>query len=90
MVEWDRQKAKTNFVKHGVSFLEATTVLDDPYGLVLEDAVHSVNELRFLSVGYSDRHRILAVIYTERNNDIRIISARPATPSEQKMYEKGF
>jgi uncharacterized protein len=88
MVEWDGKKASINLSKHGISFIEATSVLDDPYVLILDDPLHSIGELRFLAVGYSNQNQILAVIYTERNNDIRIISARPATRQEQKTYEQ--
>jgi uncharacterized protein len=88
MVEWDGEQAKTNRFKHGIAFLEATSVLDDPYVLILDDPLHSIGEQRFLAVGYSDRNQLLAVIYTERNNDIRIISARPATTQERKSYEQ--
>jgi uncharacterized protein len=88
MVEWDGEKAKINRFKHGIAFLEATSVLDNPYVLILDDPRHSIGEQRFLAVGYSDRNQLLAVVYTERNNDIRIISARPATTQERKSYEQ--
>ena len=90
MVEWDGEKAKANLFKHGISFIEATSVLDDPRVLILDDSFHSIGELRFLAVGYSDQNNLLAVIYTERNNDIRIISARPVTRQERKTYEQDF
>jgi uncharacterized protein len=88
MVEWNGDKARSNLIKHGVSFIEATSVLDDPLALTLDDRLHSIGEIRLSTIGYSDRHRILVVIYTERNNTIRIISARPATPKERKIYEQ--
>lgn len=88
MVEWDGTKAKTNLKKHGVSFIEAASVLDDPFALTLGDRQHSIGESRFLIIGYSDRHRVLVVIYTERGDQMRLISARPATSKEQKMYEQ--
>jgi uncharacterized protein len=56
--------------------------------LILEDSFHSIGERRFLAVGYSDRNQLLAVIYIERNNDIRIISARSGTTQERKSYEQ--
>ncbi len=88
MVEWDGKKAKGNLVKHGISFIEAISVLDDPYVLTLDDPLHSIGELRFLAVGYSEQNNLLAVVYTERNSDIRVISARPVTRQERKMYEQ--
>jgi uncharacterized protein len=88
MVEWDGAKARSNRFKHNVSFIEAASVLDDPYVLILDDPLHSIGELRFLAIGYSDRRQLLAVIYTERNNDLRIISARPGTTQERKSDEQ--
>ncbi len=88
MVEWDGDKARTNLIKHGVSFIEGASVLDDPLALTIDDRLHSIGESRFLTIGYSDRHRILVVIYTERGDIVRLISVRPATPKERKMYEQ--
>ena len=88
MVEWDGKKAKGNLIKHGISFIEAISVLDDPCVLILDDPLHSIGELRFLAVGYSEQNNLLAVVYTERNNDIRVISARPVTRQERKIYEQ--
>jgi uncharacterized DUF497 family protein len=85
--EWDENKARSNIQKHGISFAEATTVFDDPYYLTFDDPLHSVEELRFLSIGYSIKQRLLVVVYTERNYNIRIISARLATKNERSLYE---
>ncbi len=90
MVGWDGMKAKGNLVKHGISFIEAISVLDAPYALTLDDPLHSIGELRFLAVGYSEQNNLLAVVYTERNNDIRVISARPVTRQERKVYEQNL
>jgi uncharacterized DUF497 family protein len=85
--EWDENKARSNLKKHGISFVEATTVFDDPYYLTWDDPLHSVEELRFLGIGYSIKQRLLVVVYTERNYNIRIISARLATKHERSLYE---
>ena len=86
--EWDDQKAIENLSKHGVSFGEATEVFYDPNALEVEDVEHSSDELRFVIVGYSTS-RILYVVFAERHRDIiRIISARPPTPAERKLYEE--
>jgi uncharacterized protein len=85
--EWDENKARSNIQKHGISFAEATTVFDVPYYLTFDDPLHSVEELRFLSIGYSIKQRLLVVVYTERNYNIRIISARLATKNERSLYE---
>ena len=86
--EWDDQKAFENVEKHGVTFGEATEVFYDSTALEGEDVEHSHNESRFFIIGYSSS-RILFVVFAERlGNVIRIISARPPTPSERKLYEE--
>ena len=86
--EWDDQKAIENIEKHGVSFGEATEVFYDPNAFEGEDVDHSRDESRFFIIGYSTS-RILFVVFAERlGNVIRIISARPPTPSERKLYEE--
>ena len=86
--EWDPDKAKANLAKHGVGFLEAATVLGDPLSLTIPDPNHSEGEQRFVSVGMSDRARLLVVAHTEWGERIRIISARRATRREQRAYER--
>lgn len=86
--EWDISKAAKNEEKHGITFLEATSVFGDPLELTISDAAHSAGEYRFLSIGRSNAGNLLVVSYTERyQNLIRIISARKATRQEQKYYE---
>jgi uncharacterized DUF497 family protein len=85
--EWDPKKAATNLTKHGVTFSEAATVFGDPLEVTIADPDHSEAEFRFLSIGHSEAGRLLVVAYTERNNYIRIITARPATPQEARHYE---
>jgi uncharacterized DUF497 family protein len=85
--EWDAQKAVENLVKHGVSFGEATEVFYDPNAVEVEDTKHSFDEARFVIIGYSTS-RMLYVIFAERHmNVIRIVSARPPTPTERELYE---
>jgi uncharacterized protein len=86
--EWDDKKARTNFIKHGVSFEEAVTVFLDPLSITVSDPEHSEEEYRFIDVGLSDKGRLLLIAYTERSSRIRIISSRQALPSERKIYEK--
>jgi len=86
--EWDRGKASDNLKKHGVSFSEAITVFHDPLGQLIDDIQHSVDEQRYLLLGFSLRQRLLAVMFTERGERIRLISARAATPSERFAYEE--
>ena len=86
---WDHRKAETNFKKHNIRFSDAETALYDPMALTLEDQNLS-GEKRFVTVGLDAIGRILVVVYTYRQNSIRLISARKATPSERKQYEKGI
>jgi hypothetical protein len=85
--EWDLDKEKRNIAKHGINFQKATTVFSDPLELTIADPDHSFNEMRWLSIAYSYKNRLLVVSYTERDGRIRIISARPAVPSERRQYE---
>ena len=88
--EWDHKKAQTNIEKHGVAFIEASTVFGDPLEITIRDQDHSVGEFRFLSMGMSSFGRILVVSYAERAaNFIRIISARTASAKERRQYEEG-
>ena len=85
--EWDGGKAAANLKKHGVSFEEATTIFSDPLSLTISDPDHSASEARFLDLGMSHQGRFLVVSYTERGDDIRIISARVATRRERRTHE---
>jgi uncharacterized DUF497 family protein len=87
--EWDPDKARKNQKKHDVSFEEAATVFGDPLSLTIEDPLHSIEEERFVTLGLSYRHRLLVVVHTEREDNIRIISARLAARHERKVYEEG-
>lgn len=86
--EWDSAKAAANFKKHGVSFEEAVSALKDDLAATARDLEHSVSEFRFITFGVSAHGRLLTVSHTERGNSIRIISARPATRTERKIYEE--
>ena len=90
MVQWDPKKVESNVEKHGVSFTEGISVFDDPLSITIEDGSHSIGEARFVTIGYSERNRLLVVSHTERVNDIRIITTRTATPAERKIYEQGL
>ena len=86
--ECDANKASANFAKHGVHFKEAVEVFYDPNALEDYDAKHSTNETRFFIIGRSIR-RLLFVVYAEVADDtVRIISARKATTTERKIYER--
>ena len=83
--EWNDRKALTNLAKHGVSFETARKVFDDPFAVDIEDRSANYGEVRRRIVGVGNR-LILTVIYTERSELIRIISARKATRAERKEY----
>ena len=72
--EWDEAKEKTNFRKHKITFTEGETVFYDPLSLTIPDPDHSIDEDRFIDIGTSNKNRILVVVYTEREDKIRIIS----------------
>ncbi len=85
--EWDPRKAIVNLKKHGVSFQEATTIFGDQLSITISDPDHSNSEARFADLGLSHRGRLLVVTYIEREDTIRIISARRAGRSELRQYE---
>jgi hypothetical protein len=86
--EWDQKKAAENRAKHRVSFEEAVTVFGDLLGRITDDPRHSEGEDRYVLLGLSARQRLLAVMFTERGDVIRLISARKATRHERRDYEE--
>ena len=83
--EWDPNKAKLNFRKHGVAFVDAVTVFSDDKAITVND--DNPDEERFATMGVDALGRVLVVVYTWRGNRIRPISARKATKSEREQYE---
>lgn len=86
--EWDPRKAAGNLAKHAVSFEEAATVFGDPLGRIINDPRHSANEERYVPLGLSRRQHLLAVMFAEHREAIRIISALRATRRERRDYEE--
>jgi uncharacterized DUF497 family protein len=86
--EWDPIKAKYNLRKHGVSFEEASTVFNDVLAVIYYDPDHSVDEMRFLTIGTSVEGRLLHIAFADRDQRIRIINAREVTKREKKLYEE--
>ena len=83
--EWDEDKNKLNQKRHGLAFEDAKFVFNDPHKVILPDLYHSLKEERWLAIGLVSR--VLFVVFTERSgNTIRIISARTATKSEERLY----
>jgi uncharacterized DUF497 family protein len=87
-IRWDPLKAESNVRKHKVRFSDAEPVLFDPAAVTREDE-DATEEQRFVTIGRDSLDRILVVAYTYRGEEIRIISARRATPRERKSYEEG-
>jgi uncharacterized protein len=85
--EWDEIKAHTNAIKHGVRFEDAKAVFSDPFALELLDDRFDYGEDRFILIGMSGSG-VLFVVWTERTNKHRIISARKATRDEADAYFK--
>ena len=87
--EWDPAKAEANFRKHGITFDQAIGVFYDPMMMTIEDERFAYSELREVAFGLVDA-AVMAVVYVERReNLIRIISARLATPKERRRYGNG-
>lgn len=85
--DWDDEKAIVNERKHHIDFQTAARVFLDPNRLEDYDMEHGGDEDRWITVGLVDS-RILMVVYAERRETIRLISARKATKNEQKAYRK--
>ena len=86
--EWDPKKAARNFRKHKVSFTEAATVFGDPLSVTAHDPDHSSDERRYITIGLSNRPRLIMVSHADRGDRVRIISARPMTRAERDAYEE--
>ena len=86
--DWDPDKAASNEAKHGVAFSEAATAFGDPLSFTIPDRDRSEEEARFVLLGLTYRGRLVVVAHAEADDHIRIISARPATNTERRFYEK--
>ena len=87
-LEWDPAKARANLRKHGVRFADAVTALEDARAVSVRDDVG--DEERWVSIGMDSLGHILVVVYTWRDERVRLISARPATRKEARQYEEGI
>jgi len=84
--EWDPAKARANFAKHGVHFADAVTVLEDDLALTMLDPSSDLEE-RWITLGRNALGRVIVVVYIWRGENVRLISARPATAREKSQYE---
>lgn len=85
--EWDVRKAEASYRKHGVRFSESLPVFEDDYAITITDDESDPDEERFVSIGTGVKGRVLAVVYSYRGKNIRIISARLAEAHERSQYE---
>ena len=90
--EWDQNKNISNTKKHGITFDEAQSIFNDSSAIIFEDNRFDYGETRFVMIGkmYSEilnKNILAVVVYTERAEIIRIISARKASKQERKLYE---
>lgn len=85
MFEWDKSKDKKNKSKHGIGFADTFAVFEDPNAVTIEN--YERNEQRFVTIGMDAFGRIQVVVYTWRDDKIRIISARKAVRNEVRQYE---
>jgi uncharacterized DUF497 family protein len=85
---WDARKAAANLRKHGVSFAEAATAFEDPLSITVAVPEHSTREARFVLIGRSKQRHLVVVAHVDRDDTIRIISARPASRRERITYEE--
>lgn len=85
-ITFDPKKAASNFRKHGVRFSDAESVLFDPMALTREDE-DAEGEQRLVSIGTDATGTILVVVFTDRGEEIRLISARRARAKERAYYE---
>jgi uncharacterized DUF497 family protein len=85
-VEWDRRKAASNLKKHGIDFADAATVLSDDLAITVLD--EGSEEERYVTLGMDALGCLLVVVYTLREDHIRLISTRKATCHERQQYEE--
>lgn len=87
LFEWDDEKARANIKKHGIDFETAAKVFADENRLEIYDEKHSEDEDRYITIGMIDNVAcVVMVVYTERGEAVRLISARKATSQERRMY----
>ncbi|MGH7887337.1 MAG: BrnT family toxin [Candidatus Binatia bacterium] len=88
-VTFDPKKERANLKKHGVSLVEGDGVLNDPLAMTIEDRF-AEGEQRFVTLGANVFGSLRVVVWTQRNDDVRIISVRKPRPKERRTYEEGI
>jgi uncharacterized protein len=87
--EWNDAKAELNRRKHGIGFADAVKAFGDPNLCFLEDNALSYGEVRMIALGLSGLE-LLTIVFTERGDVTRIISARRSTKEEQRIYARSY
>ena len=91
MFTWTEEKNQLNRKKHGLFLSEIIDVFDDPYLIEFYDEVYStVEEERYICLGHWQDFIILFVVFTEKDDDVHLITARKATPKERTIYEENY
>jgi uncharacterized protein len=86
--DWDEVNKDKNWEKHQVDFRECEEIFFNQPLLISEDIQHSFQEKRYHVLGRSDTNRRLFLVFTVRNNKIRVISARDQSKKERVIYEQ--
>jgi uncharacterized DUF497 family protein len=84
--EWDDEKELLNLQKHGVTFEEAKAIFKDPLAVTIDDPEHSDDENRFVTIGITFFNDVYVIVHADRENRVRIISARHATRAERRKF----
>ncbi len=87
---WDKGNKEKNFKKHQVIDSESEEIFFNENKKIFKDKLHSGREERFIVLGKTNKNRLLFVVFTIRNEKIRIISARDINRREKKLYEKSI
>jgi len=86
--DWDKYNSYKNWSKHNVSKNECEEIFFNQPLIIADDIRHSNSERRFFSLGKTDRERKLFIVFTVRENLIRVISARDMTTTEKRKYKR--
>ncbi len=86
--DWDEGNKQKNWEKHQVDYTECEQVFFNKPLLISDDTKHSSQEKRYFALGRSDAGRTLFLVFTTRNNKIRVISAREQSKKERQVYEQ--
>lgn len=86
--DWDQGNTVKNLIKHGVECRQAEESFLDENSLILDDIEHSTKEERYLLIGKDHQGIVLYIVFTQRNNKVRVISARIANKKERRFYEQ--